>query len=193
MNRPQDIGVLILAGGRASRLPGKLELDAHGVPLIVRVYRNCAGQWPISVCGGHALAAETQALLPVPFIADRRPGRGPLEGIISAFERLEYARVFVVAGDLPNITIRELSLLLGAWRRGDRATVAWGESGAQPLVALYDRATFLREAPPIEERGGGVREVAARLHARYVTLANEVLTNVNTPEEYQRAFGRAAS
>ena len=33
-------GVCILAGGEATRLPGKLALDVGDVPMLVRVYRN---------------------------------------------------------------------------------------------------------------------------------------------------------
>ena len=36
--KPQ--AVVILAGGEATRLPGKLALDVGDVPLLVRVYRN---------------------------------------------------------------------------------------------------------------------------------------------------------
>ena len=35
-----DLGVIVLAGGEATRLPGKLFLDAGDLPLLVRVYRN---------------------------------------------------------------------------------------------------------------------------------------------------------
>ena len=35
-----DITVVIVAGGNATRLPGKLALDAGGLPMLVRVFRN---------------------------------------------------------------------------------------------------------------------------------------------------------
>jgi molybdopterin-guanine dinucleotide biosynthesis protein A len=181
------IGVLILAGGSATRLPRKLELDARGVPLIVRVYRNCSGRWPVTLSGA-ALNAGTRAQIAAPFIADRSPGQGPLGGIVSSFEQLAHERVFIVAGDLPNVTVRELGRLLAAWQAGDRAVVASGEAGIEPLVALYDRAAFLQAAAPIEARGGGVREVAAKLNARRVPFASTTLTNVNTPADYEHAL-----
>jgi molybdenum cofactor guanylyltransferase len=183
-----DLCVLILAGGAATRLPGKLELDAHGEPLIVRVYRNCSGRWPIAVSTGAELTAQTRAQISAPFIADRHPDRGPLGGIVSGFERLTHGRVFVVAGDLPNVTVRELARLLAAWQRGDRAVVAGSRRGIEPLVALYDREAFLQAALPIEDRGGGVHEVAAKLQARRVPLDSITLANINTVDDYRRAL-----
>ena len=64
-------GVLILAGGEATRLPGKLALDAGDVPMVVRVYRNFADAAGAPLretyvsCKG-TLDPRVDALLPVP-------------------------------------------------------------------------------------------------------------------------------
>ena len=59
-----DIGVLILAGGEATRLPNKLALDAGVVPMIVRVYRNVSPNRETFVSCKATFPREIDDLLP---------------------------------------------------------------------------------------------------------------------------------
>ena len=180
-----DIAICLLAGGRATRFAGKLQSDAGGVPLIVRAYRNVRSVAPVYLCGETHFAPAIDVQLDCPRIADRRPGRGPLEGLVSAFERIAQRRVFALAGDAPFVDAATLDEIERAWRDGDEAVVPVRANGEQmrfePLCALYDRLAFLREAEAVMSESRAVADVAAALRTRRISLSDErAFFNINT-------------
>ena len=84
-----EIGVIVLAGGEAKRLPGKLYLDAGDLPLIVRVYRNvCAGRETMLSCKG-ALPYEIGMLIDAPAVSIAgTSGKPPCSSVESMREKL---------------------------------------------------------------------------------------------------------
>ena len=180
-------GVIILAGGAASRLPGKLALDtAGGVPMLVRVYRNVSGAHPTYISCAGSFPAELDAHLPAPMVVDRWSARGPLAGMLSTMSAMPERFAFVVAGDAPHIGAAHLALLAAARQPGDEAIVPRHRHGIEPLAALYDRLAFLREGVPLLLGGeGGPRPVIARLRTRFVELDDPApFASINTPAEY---------
>jgi molybdopterin-guanine dinucleotide biosynthesis protein A len=178
--------VVILAGGEASRLPGKLELDAGGVPLLVRVYRNVRGIGPVIVSASRSFSPEIEMALECPVVIDRWPRRGPLAGLYSAFEHVRERQVFVVSGDAPFVTPTTLAELAQAWEPAVQAVVPQNAQGRpEPLCALYDRVGFLQAAAAVLAEGsGGVAAAVERLRAKRVRLSDErVFANVNTPAD----------
>jgi len=177
------LGVVILAGGQASRLPGKLQLDAGGVPLIVRVYRNVRETGPVYVSAAGGFPAEIDRELACPIVVDRWPRRGPLAGLYSVLPHVRESRVFVVAGDAPFVDARTVGELEAAWEPGLQAVVPVNAEGRlEPLCALYGRTAMLEAARTVLAQGsGGVAAAVERLHAKRVRLSNErVFANVNT-------------
>ena len=186
-----DIAVVILAGGQASRFPGKLESDAGGIPLLLRVYRNVREIGPVFVSVNAPLSENLTRAMECTLVNDREPGRGPLGGLISAFESIRQTRCFVAAGDAPLIGEGVFSQLAAAWDDRYDAVVAERGGRIEPLCAIYRREAFLREARGELERGSGaVRAVAEMLaHAR-VTLKDErALASVNTPGDREKLLG----
>lgn len=177
------VGVVILAGGEATRLPGKLELDAGGVPLIVRVLRNVRDAGPVYISANRSFPHSTEMALDCPVIVDRWPGRGPLAGLLSALPFVREPWVFAVAGDAPRVTVRTVNELAAAWEPGVQAIVPIsGEDRLEPLCALYERIAFIEAAGPVLSPGsGGVAAVVERLTAKRVRVSDErVFANVNT-------------
>jgi molybdopterin-guanine dinucleotide biosynthesis protein A len=177
------IAVVILAGGAASRLPGKLEMRAGGDPLLVRVYRNVreAGAVYVSAAGG--FPPEIDRALECPIIVDRWPKRGPLAALYNVLPKVREARVLVVAGDAPFVDAGLADALRAEWEPGCQAVVPVNQAGVlEPLCALYDRAALLEAAREVLAGGsGGVAAAVERLHAKRVRLSNErVFANVNT-------------
>jgi molybdopterin-guanine dinucleotide biosynthesis protein A len=182
-----ELGVVILAGGEASRLPGKLELDAGGLPLIVRVYRNVRDAGPVYVSANRSFPSDIDMALDCPVIIDRWPRKGPLAGLYSTLECVREPYVFVTAGDAPYVHSGAIEALVAAWEPGVQAVVPVNAQGRlEPLCALYDRAAFLSVAGPILHGGsGGVAAVVERLKGKRVRLTDErVFASVNTVEEY---------
>jgi len=184
---PPEIGVLILAGGQASRLPNKLELAAGALPMIARVYRNVsAGRETFVSCKG-TFPAEIDALLPCPMVVDRWPLRGPLAGILSTMAEMRSPYVFAVAGDAPFITTSLIDRLVRRLRPGDEAVVPRHGGQIEPLAALYDRQAYLQAGIPTLMGGkGALRLVLDALHTNYVEMEEDerLFANVNTPADY---------
>jgi len=190
-----EIGVVILAGGGATRLPKKLELEAGGVPMLVRVYRNVStGRKTYISCAG-SFSPQIDALLDCPMVVDRWPRRGPLGGLVTTMEVIDTPLVFAVAGDAPFIEAGFIDRLAGAWQPGDEAVVPVHPGKArkrlEPLASLYDRAAFLREGTQALASGDdSLHATVERMRIREFPISREderLFTNVNTPEDYAAA------
>ncbi len=186
-------GVVVLAGGRATRFPGKLSADAAGVPMVVRVVRNLRTASSELVCATSAEAAATlAALLDVPVVVDAEPARGPLGGLMAACDTLRADTIFAAAGDAPHLDADFATRLAADWLAGDEALVPThvadgGDVRNEPLAAFYDRAALLREGSAVLRSGrGSMQLVLERLRTRYVAVDEppERFTNVNTPADY---------
>ena len=184
------IGVLILGGGEATRLPGKLELDAGALPMLARVYRNVGVGRETWLTAKGSYPPALDALLPIPVAIDRWSLRGPLAGLVTTMAQMRARWVFAIAGDAPLVEGSFIDVLAAERRPGDEAVLPVhdreGKRQLEPLAALYDRLAFLREGLPVLRAGGGaLRTVIDRLKARYVGVAAaRIFTNVNTPADY---------
>jgi len=184
------VAVCILAGGEATRFPGKLERTLSGVPLLRRTYESVRGIGPVTVSVKDASQAKILEGEPVTIVVDGTPGRGPLEGLISAFSVTELPWIFVAAGDAPYAGRELCEALVKAWEGGCEAVVPVNAEGTlQPLTALYERAAFLEAArTPDVRASGAVRRAVEALRAVRVRNLNErAFFNVNTEADYRAA------
>jgi molybdopterin-guanine dinucleotide biosynthesis protein A len=187
MTRP---AVLILGGGEATRLPGKLELAAGELPMLARVFRNVSPGRETWLSGKGAYSPALDALLQAPMAIDRWSMRGPLGGMLTTMAQMRARWVFAVAGDAPFVDAPFIETLAALRQPGDEAIVPVhdreGKRQLEPLAALYDRSAFLREGMPVLRSGrGALRIVLDRMKTRYVEVAEpRIFANVNTPEDY---------
>lgn len=186
------VGVVILAGGEASRLPGKLLSDAGGVPLLLRVYQNVREIGPVYVSAAATFPPEIDGALECPVVIDRWPRRGPLAALYSVLGAVREPRVMVVAGDAPFVDAGTAEELAAAWEPGIQAVVPENaQRRLEPLCALYERIPLLEAARTVLSGGsGGVAAAVERLRAKRVRLSNErVFANVNTASDRRSLLG----
>lgn len=189
----QVLGAIVLAGGRSSRMgTSKAMLDWHGAPLLRRVtgiLQRVAD--PVVVV--HAPGQQLPPLPDARLVVDRRPGRGPLEGIAAGMRELAGScdAVFVSSTDVP---LLHPGFVLGVAASLDGHDVALpvADGHNHPLGAVYRlsllsqveqllaadrlRTTFLFE-------GARVRRLD-----RDQLVEPQSLRNLNTPEEYDAAL-----
>lgn len=182
---------MLLAGGEARRLPGKLERKIDGVPLTIRAVRTFRGDFEVVVSAATPPPPEILAELDCRLILDTYERRGPLGGMLSACGALTCESVFFVPADAPFVDVATLAALRQARRPDDEVVVATHDGRIEPLVGLYVRRALLREGIPMLQRGDvAVHRVIERLRARRVSLPAERFRNLNTPEDWKSAFDR---
>lgn len=179
--------VVLLAGGDATRLPGKLARPFRGTPLVVDAFERFAAAFPVVVSANAPFPPGIAARLRGPIVADGVPGRGPLEGMRSAFAATRTPLAIVVAADLPHADVDLARDLLAAYEPGDEAVVPEHGGGIEPLCALYDVAAALRSVPDALRSGGSVRALLACLRVRRIAADARRFANVNTQADWDRA------
>jgi molybdopterin-guanine dinucleotide biosynthesis protein A len=177
--------IVLLAGGEARRFPGKLEKVVGERPLIAHVFeRFRARGWPVYIAAKGSFSANVDAELDAPLLVDRRPGRGPFSALLSACAAIRAERVFAVAADQPRLDARVLERLAACWRPGDEAVVPEHDGEIEPLAALYERRAILREGFEMRKSGArAMRDLIARIAARFVTFEAACFHNVNAPAD----------
>ena len=173
---------VVLAGGAASRLPGKLAADLGGRPLLA---------WPVGALGSvcDRVAVVCKPGTPLPSVEAERwdepdePAH-PVAGLVHALERAA-TPILVCAGDMPFATAAHLELLAAELRSGMTAAVAFADGRMQPLLAAYAPAALelLRTAPPGEPLTRTVESALPVL----VDLPAGAAFNVNTADDLERA------
>jgi molybdopterin-guanine dinucleotide biosynthesis protein A len=172
--------VLLLAGGQATRFPGKLEHCIEGKPMIVRIFERLSGRWPVHVAGKAGFAPQIDAALDAPLFIDRWPSGGPLLALLSAAPHIRAERIFAVAADQPLLDCSALERLTAAWQPGDEAVVPMHDGGIEPLAALYDRSALLREGAQLRCAGRtAMRDLIAALATRLLAVEESYFHNVN--------------
>jgi molybdopterin-guanine dinucleotide biosynthesis protein A len=192
------VTIVLLAGGRATRFPGKLERDVGGEPLLVNTYRRLTKkERPCVVSVRDAPSAALRTRLPAIFVSDVYGDCGPLGGLASAASHVQTPLMFAVAADMARIdsdTIDELEHLYREAKENgpppDAVIPRWSNGEIEPLAALYDASKFSRAAT--EALGRGQRKVAAAfagLDVKYYDIASEQeewFCNINLPSDLEK-------
>ncbi|HEV2878953.1 MAG TPA: molybdenum cofactor guanylyltransferase [Candidatus Eremiobacteraceae bacterium] len=196
MSRENAVTIVLLAGGRATRLPGKLTRTIGDEPMIVRVYRKLTGAGrPCVVSVREPLPAAIAERISAPMVQDAYGDAGPLGGLASAAAQVRTPLLFAAAGDLPNVDALIVDALEERYRQEtQRSGVApdvilprHPNGDVEPLAALYD-TTALR-ASAVRSLAIGQKKVTQALEGlrviHYDIAAAEAIKfiNVNTLQD----------
>lgn len=128
-----------------------------------------------------------------PCVPDKFGGKGPMDGIASAFHASDAGALLVLAVDLPGVSLRLLQGLCDRFEQTGITVAARAGEFPQPLCAIYPR-----EALPILEKALAtdnlrMMELLKSLHADSLSLhdfhppIHEMeLFNVNLPEDWRK-------
>jgi molybdopterin-guanine dinucleotide biosynthesis protein A len=183
---------IVLAGGRSTRMgASKASLDWHGMPLVARIAGIAGREFaPVLVVAspGQPVPAGAER------VEDRRPGRGPLEGIAAGMRALDGRAdaAIVTSTDAPFLHPAFLQGVAAALGDHDVA-VPVADGREHPLTACWSLAALAAVEAALAADRLRVRSLLGDVDVAFVdggTLEHpESLRNLNTPEDYRAALG----
>ena len=200
------VPAVVLAGGRSSRMGRpKALLPAGGETFVGRIVRTLraagAGRVLVVAPAGDLAARIASALArhrpPPPVVANPDPARGQLSSLLVGLEAVDrpgVEAVLVTLVDVPLVTAATVRALLDRHRRTGAPIVrpARPDGPGHGHPVIFGRALFaaLRRADPASGAKPVVR--AHEAEAEDVVVADPgAFTDIDTPDDYRRAFGAA--
>lgn len=183
-----DIPCVIFAGGKSRRMGEDKALLPFGgfetltqfqlakfKPHFKKVYIGCK--------------SKTKFDFEANFIEDLQEfeDSAPHVGLISAFETLDADAIFVLSVDAPFFNIEHFERLYQQMNTHE-AIVAKSPNGEQPLCAIYKKSVLPHLKVLTEEKKYRFSYLFEKIDVKFVGFEyEEVFTNLNTPEDYEKA------
>jgi molybdopterin-guanine dinucleotide biosynthesis protein A len=184
---------VILSGGGNTRFPLlKGFIEVSGKRLIesnLELLRGITGEVVISTN-----APEHYFYLGVPLIGDVKGPAGPMSGIYSPLYCTGADEVFVTACDMPYLNSELISYIIS--NRGKEATVPVFGGRPEPLLAVYTSGLLETMKRLINEGMTSITHMLKEIDVKYIgeeevkriDREGRSFININTPEDYERAF-----
>ncbi len=189
--RAIGVSAALLAGGRSRRMGRtKALIEVGGRRMIDRVLDAAVatGCDPVVVVGGDV---NELASLPVPLLADRYPGEGPLGGVVTALDAVtnDASRgphgVLVLPCDIPLVSADALAPLLERWRDDPTVdvVVATTHGRREPMCAVWSTAVGETVRRRFDAGERALHRVLEHLRCAEVEIDPAALRNVNAPSD----------
>lgn len=180
-------GLLILSGGKASRLKDKPFVEFKGIPMVKYIFNSLKHRFSevaISVKKEHEERMREIFSGDVKIICDSVDAYSPVFGILS-MEKMESDNIFIVPCDTPYASFA-FDKILSGFRKSDYdvAVPKW-ENNIEPLIGLYKRKRMLSACKiSVYMRKFAVVDAFAFLKVNYVNFRDgEMFKNINTAED----------
>ncbi|MEM9859490.1 MAG: NTP transferase domain-containing protein [Bacteroidota bacterium] len=176
---------LVLAGGRSVRMgQDKGAIDYYGKP-----QREHMADLLSSLCDQTFISKRSESSIKSEygFIEDTFTGLGPYGGILSAFRKNPNTAWLIVACDVPMLDEPTLQCLINNRDVSKVATCFYNPETnfPEPLIAIWEPRAYQRLLYFLGLGYSCPRKVLINSDIHQVLLDRaQVLTNVNTPEEY---------
>jgi molybdenum cofactor guanylyltransferase len=189
------VTIVLLAGGLANRLPGKLMRQIGDEPMLLKVFRQLTESGrPCLLSVREEPSREIAQWMKAQMVIDAYEDAGPLGGLASAAAQVRTPLLFAAAGDLPNMDATMIDALerryLEENARGVRPEVVLPrhpDGQVEPLAALYDTAALRSSATrALAARHMKVTQALEGLHVIYYDITADEerkFVNVNTADD----------
>jgi molybdopterin-guanine dinucleotide biosynthesis protein A len=184
---------VILAGGRSSRMGrDKAELPIHGKTFLGRLVAEYQKDFPVMVSVGEHGKFDTCG---ADELVDLHPGQGPLAGLETAFAETDAEAIFLTATDLPFGRAELAKKLCDILGNDDACIIKRQDGHTEVAFGVYHRRCQQPLAEYLESGGRAVKGLLDKVRVRWVFECElsefpleQLLQNVNTPEEYEKAL-----
>ncbi len=182
----QSLKGLVLAGGRSLRMgESKAKMSWHGKQqqyYLADLLKCCCEEVFIScrIDQAEEIDSKYQSII------DRYPTFGPMEAILSAFEKFPDAAWMIVACDLPLIDEQTLKFLAEERNPAKIATVFENPDDhlPEPLIAIWEPKSFEILKLCLQKQHHSLRKILIGENAKTIKAPDAgALINVNTPAD----------
>ena len=169
----------------------KARLPIGGGTFLSRLVREYRPGFPVYVSVGEAGKFPCDGAKE---LVDRHPGMGPLAGLEAAFLQTDADAVFLTAVDLPFGTLALAQRLLEMLGDADACVIRRSGGNMEPAFGVYRRSCLPAVQKLLTENRRAFRGLFCEVRVHWAEEAalkefplEQLLQNVNTPEEYQKA------
>ncbi|MDQ2752469.1 MAG: molybdenum cofactor guanylyltransferase [Bacteroidota bacterium] len=185
-----SINGLVLCGGKSKRMgTDKGSLHYHNKSQREHVFDLLS-----SFCNEVFLSVnehQSGSVQNLPYIQDTMVDKGPVSGILSAFEHNRNVAWLVVACDLPYLNKETIDYLLQHRNPQKTATAFWNEEGElpEPLIAIWEPKAFLFLHQFVLDGFHCPRKFLLHSDVEMLTAPDASLfKNINTKQEYENTM-----
>jgi molybdenum cofactor guanylyltransferase len=182
---------LILAGGRSSRMGH----DKGVIKWFGKEHRFYLADMLSSFCSSVYISCREDQLKEIQYnnykaIVDAYPGKGPMGGILSAFDECPRVAWLVIACDMPLINDDAITFLIQERAPGYIATTYRSphDQLPEPLFTIWEPTAQPVLLNSLNNNNRCPRKVLNEPDVKIISIRNpERLLNANTPEEAEKA------
>jgi len=177
---------LVLAGGKSSRMgKDKIELNYHGKSQLEHTKKLLEDNLLTTFIS----VATNQQLENFDIIQDKFVNLGSFGAICSAFQHDPNKAWLVLATDLPFVSNDLIQLLLQKRNPKKIATAVKGKSKqfVEPLIAIYEPKAYPVLLSYLAQGYSCPRKVLINSDVEIVEVDDNLIRNINTPEEFNQA------
>lgn len=199
--KSDNFGVIILAGGRSSRLKvNKVFLNIRREPLICEIVRVASEvtEKVVVTIGKHDQEEKFAEILPswVKIARDTTEEKAALYGVLTGLKSIETRYTAVLAADLPFVNTNIIRILYREAEGFDLAIPRWPNGDIEPLYAVYQVSAAQKAFSETVESGivrmrdainrfGNVNYVPVE-HLRSADKSLHCFINLNTVNDLER-------
>ncbi len=137
MNRKEDIALILLSGGKSTRMGmDKALLDIEGFSFIEKVVKVAGTAVNEILISSNNPVHDLKGALRV---SDVKEGQGPLMGLYSCMKASQHSYFLILTCDSPLISEALIQFLLNAHKETYSVSMLTEGNKQYPLIAVYDR------------------------------------------------------
>lgn len=179
----KDVTGVILCGGKSQRMGfDKALIHFKGHYVLEETAMSLKKIFPnVLLVTDHKRKFPAQLLVNHVFLEDEFFQKGPLGGLVTALRHIDTSYLFLVACDIPNITVTKIRQLLEYVE--DEQVILFSGEKLETLFAVYHRSCLPQFKKQLAMDNKKIRTAFDHLEVKKVKKQNIDITNVNYPEE----------
>jgi len=196
LSKKYDYTAAILAGGKNTRFSGKIKakMIINGRPMIEKTIETLQAVFNDIIIITN-IRDEFSSYKNIRIAGDIYHNLGPLGGVHSALKHSDKEAVFVVAGDMPELSAETIKYQVKKFEECKcEALIPDYKGYIEPLHAIYDRNILERLENFIKTTNDySIREFLKLLNDKYLVIESiegdkNPFININSPEDLQKWY-----